>query len=155
MDEMLPEARRTRTAGGVVLNQRGEVLVTSQRGTSWSLPKGHVEEGEDDLTTAKREIEEETGVRNLTLIKKLDSYIRYKIGKDGIGEDTSDLKEMFMFLFTTEDEELVPTDIEHNPEARWVSIEEVSRMLTHPKDKEYFESCIPKLHKEIAERTKT
>ena len=50
------------SAGGVVLNGAGQVLVVNQKGTSWSLPKGHVEEGEDALSAARREIFEEAGI---------------------------------------------------------------------------------------------
>ena len=53
--------KHTQSAGGVVLNKKGEVLVVSQRGTSWSLPKGHIDKGEDALGAAKREIYEESG----------------------------------------------------------------------------------------------
>jgi 8-oxo-dGTP pyrophosphatase MutT (NUDIX family) len=50
----------TKSAGGVVLNTTGEVLVVSQHGTSWSLPKGHIEDDEDAMTAARRETEEES-----------------------------------------------------------------------------------------------
>ena len=53
--------KNTKSAGGVVKNQEGKILVVNQRGTSWSLPKGHIEEGEDSLTASRREIEEESG----------------------------------------------------------------------------------------------
>jgi 8-oxo-dGTP pyrophosphatase MutT (NUDIX family) len=56
--------RKTRSAGGVVTNEEGEILVVSQRGTSWSLPKGHIDPGEDALVAAKREIYEESGIRD-------------------------------------------------------------------------------------------
>lgn len=133
------------SAGGVVLNPRGEVAVCNQQHNSWSLPKGHLDPGEDALTAAKREIQEETGLRDLTLVRELGTYERYRIGKDGIGEDLNDLKSITMFLFKTEYEgSLTPEDHE-NPEARWVPIEEVSAVLTHPKDKEFFESIRPGL----------
>jgi 8-oxo-dGTP pyrophosphatase MutT (NUDIX family) len=126
----------TKSAGGVVLNGAGEVLVVNQNGTSWSLPKGHIEEGEDALTAAKREIYEEAGVRELEFIGELGSYRRYRIGKEG-GEDESELKTIYMFLFRTSQTALSPVDVE-NPEARWVSKELVAGLLTHPKDKEFF-----------------
>ena len=53
------------------LNKKGEVLVVNQRGTSWSLPKGHIDFGEDALTAAKREIYEEAGITDLKIIKEL------------------------------------------------------------------------------------
>ena len=126
----------TRSAGGVVLNGSGQVLVVSQHGTSWSLPKGHVEAGEDTLAAAKREIYEESGVTDLTLVRELGSYQRFRIGRDG-GDDRSELKTIFMFLFETTQTTLSPADAE-NPEARWVDSEEVAGLLTHAKDKEFF-----------------
>ena len=63
--------RKTKSAGGVVLNKNGEVLIVNQHGNSWSLPKGHIEEGEEILEAAKRETYEESGIKNLTYIKDL------------------------------------------------------------------------------------
>lgn len=126
----------TRSAGGVVTNGDGKVLVVSQHGTSWSLPKGHIDPGEDALTAAKREIQEESGIAELQLIRELGTYQRYKIGAQG-GEDTSELKTITMFLFQTTQKSLRPIDPD-NPEARWVPKSEVAALLTHPKDKEFF-----------------
>lgn len=49
-------------AGGVVKNDKGEFLLIYRRGY-WDLPKGKVEKGEKIINAAKREVEEETGVR--------------------------------------------------------------------------------------------
>jgi ADP-ribose pyrophosphatase YjhB (NUDIX family) len=128
----------TESAGGIVLNPLNEVAVVSQRGDSWSLPKGHLDPGEDARQAAEREIREETGITQLAFIRELGSYERYKIGKGGEGEDTNELKRIHMFLYKTLQQALQPTDAD-NPEAKWVPIEEVSKLLTHPKDKEFFE----------------
>ncbi|MBL7206784.1 MAG: NUDIX domain-containing protein [Candidatus Aenigmarchaeota archaeon] len=45
---------KTTSIGSVVVND-GMVLVVSQHGTTWSIPKGHMEAGEDKLQTAERE----------------------------------------------------------------------------------------------------
>lgn len=128
--------KRTFTAGGVVLNAKGEVLVVNQRGNSWSLPKGHVDPGEDDIVAARREIAEESGITELDYVRPLGTYDRHRIGKHG-GEDTSELKQMRFFLFRTKQTRLAPTD-PHNPEARWVPRDEVAALLTHPKDRAFF-----------------
>ena len=133
--------KRTQSAGGVILNKEGLVAIVSQRGLGWSLPKGRLDPGEDKLTAAKREIWEETGLKDITFIKELGTYERYLIAKDVRLEDTSELKEITFYLFKTEQRELCPQD-PHNPEARWVTKEEVVTMLTHKKDKEFFESII-------------
>lgn len=130
--------KKTESAGGVVTNKIGRVLLVNQRGRTWSLPKGHVEPGEEIKTAAIREIEEETGITRLTFIKDLGSYRRYKIGLEG-RDDTGELKNIHMFLFTTDEMKLSPKDINH-PEARWVHPEDVEGLLTHPKDKVFFKS---------------
>ncbi len=127
-------------SGGVVLDAGGRVLLVSQHGTSWSLPKGHVEEGEDFLTAARREIYEESGVRELELLRGLGSYTRRRLGPEG-GEDASELKTIHLFLFRTSETELKPVDPD-NPEAVWVERGRVASLLTHPKDGEFFESII-------------
>ena len=132
--------KKTKTAGGVVINKHGLVLIVNQHGNSWSLPKGHIDEGEEKLEAATREIYEESGVSELTLIKELPSYERYKISLDG-GDDKSELKTIYMFLFTTEQEELKPIDPD-NPEARWIEPTKVNNFLTHEKDREFFESVV-------------
>jgi 8-oxo-dGTP pyrophosphatase MutT (NUDIX family) len=128
----------TFSAGGIVTNRDGHVLVVSQHGTSWSLPKGHIDPGEDPLTAAKREIYEESGIHDLQLVRELGTYRRHKIGATG-GEDSSELKTITMFLFRTTQNHLQPTDPD-NPEARWVPKSQVAALLTHPKDKEFFSS---------------
>src|SRR5215211_3698201 len=130
----------TESAGGVVLDAEGRVLLVSQHGTSWSLPKGHVEEGENLLETARREIYEESGVGQLELLGSLGSYTRRRLGRDG-GEDASELKTIHLFLFRTNATALSPVDPD-NPEAVWVEKERVSSLLTHPKDREFFESLL-------------
>ncbi len=132
--------KKTQCAGGVVLNSRGLVLVVNSRGKSWSLPKGHINSGEDPLTAAKREIYEESGVNQLKFIKELGNYQRHKVALDG-GDDLSELKTIHLYLFTTKQEKLKPVDPE-NPEARWVEKTKVADLLTHEKDKDFFRAIM-------------
>lgn len=128
--------KRTFSAGGIVLNANNEVLVVNQNNDSWSLPKGHLDPGEDALAAAKREILEESGVSELEMIRDLGSYERPRIARGG-GDDAEELKQIRIFLFKTGQTELKPTD-PGNPEARWVPYAEVEALLTHPKDKAFF-----------------
>jgi len=137
-----------RTAGGVVIGPEQKIAVVNQHGSTWSLPKGGVENGESDIEAAKREIFEETGVDSLQYICSLGTYKRARIGKNGVGESPTDMKELFFFLFRTDRNELQPEDPE-NPEAMWVDVEDVQNMLTHQKDKDFFESVIPTIQKHL------
>jgi ADP-ribose pyrophosphatase YjhB (NUDIX family) len=114
------------------------VLVVNQNGNSWSLPKGHIDPGESARQAAEREIREESGVSQLDFIKHLGDYERFRIGLDG-REETAELKHITMYLYRTNQLELQPEDPD-NPEARWVKPDEVADLLTHPKDKAFFES---------------
>lgn len=123
--------------GGVVVGPNHKIAVVNHNHTSWSLPKGHVDSGETLRQAAIREIEEETGITQLTFTQELGTYQRYRTGLHNL-EDKSELKTITLFLYTTPQSELQPIDPEH-PEARWVDIDEVSALLTHPKDKDFFE----------------
>ena len=141
MADILP--LETRSAGGVVLNKRGQVLVVNQRGLAWSLPKGHIEEGEGELATARREIHQESGITRIVLIKGLGTYQRFRTAPDG-GDGVSEFQTITMFLYRTEEEKLCPVDPD-NPEARWVDRGDVAQLLTHLKDKEFFQSILPQI----------
>ncbi len=140
---MNTEPRISKTAGGIVVNPNGDVLVVSQHGDSWSLPKGHLEDGEDAFIAAKREIAEESGVTDLEYIHELGTYERNRIAKGG-GDDPTELKTITMFLFRTPQLALQPTDPD-NPEAKWVKKEDVASLLTHAKDKEFFQHMLAQL----------
>jgi 8-oxo-dGTP pyrophosphatase MutT (NUDIX family) len=51
-----------RSAGGLVVEGSRILLISTQEGRRWQLPKGHIERGESPEQAAVREIEEETGV---------------------------------------------------------------------------------------------
>lgn len=135
--------RKTYSAGGIVIGPGGRVLVVNQRGRTWSLPKGHIDPGEKPLEAARREIDEESGVSDLSLIEDLGFYTRNRIGLHG-GDDISEQKTIYMFLFRTAQERLAPRD-PMNPEARWVVPDEVSALLSHRKDREFYESQLPRV----------
>ncbi len=123
------------SAGGIVLNPSGQVLVVNQKRNSWSLPKGHLNPGESALAAAQREIYEESGVSDLTLIKDLGFYERPKIHLGG-GDDVTEIKRIHMFMFKTQQVELRPLDPD-NPEARWLGLRDAADLLTHSKDREF------------------
>lgn len=143
INQPTPPTKVTVSAGGVVLNDQGLVLVTNQHGTSWSLPKGHIDPGEGALEAAIREIEEESGVTDLKFLQILGSYGRYKLAVDN-SDDKGEWKVMVFFLFKTSQDQLNPKD-PHNPQARWVKPNEVEALLTHSKDKAFYKSILSKI----------
>ena len=67
----ISEVVREPTAGGVIWrrNQRGkiEVLLIQDAKGRWTIPKGHIEPGETARQTAEREIQEETGLKEMAI----------------------------------------------------------------------------------------
>jgi ADP-ribose pyrophosphatase YjhB (NUDIX family) len=79
----IKEVVREPTAGGIVyrLNQKGgvEILLIADSKTRWTIPKGHIEEGETPRQTAEREIQEETGLKKMRMLDWLGKInFRYR-----------------------------------------------------------------------------
>ncbi|MBB1552485.1 NUDIX domain-containing protein [Candidatus Saccharibacteria bacterium] len=68
----IQEIVREPTAGGVIFrrNKKNEVeiLLIQDSKDRWTIPKGHIEEGETAQETAKREIGEEAGLHDVKII---------------------------------------------------------------------------------------
>ena len=71
------KTKYTYCSGGIIINDKQEIAIVNQNHNSWSLPKGHIDDGETKLEAAIREIYEETGITNPKLIKSLGSFGRY------------------------------------------------------------------------------
>lgn len=123
---------RSHAAGGVIVDPQGRVVVVRQRARTWSLPKGHVEDGEGVLDAARREIVEECGLVDLELVRELGSYTRW-----GFGHGLPERKTITLFLFRSPGSTLQPRD-PANPEARWVPRGEVAETLSNPADAAFF-----------------
>lgn len=70
---VIDEVVRETTSGGIVFrrnpkNQALEILLMQDAKNRWTIPKGHVEPGEDPGATAEREIREETGLQDMEVL---------------------------------------------------------------------------------------
>ena len=50
------------SSGGILINAQGQIALVLMDDENWSFPKGHVDKDESKVDTAKREVQEETGV---------------------------------------------------------------------------------------------
>ncbi|WPO81725.1 NUDIX domain-containing protein [Chryseobacterium sp. JJR-5R] len=69
-------------AGGVVNNPDGETLFIKRLG-KWDLPKGKMEKGESREESAVREIEEETGLRDVELVRFINTTFHIYVERNG------------------------------------------------------------------------
>ena len=74
--------------GVVLLNHKNNVFVGKRIDNPknfWQMPQGGVCQNENLLQAAKRELEEETGVKSIKVIKELDGWFEYDLPKNLLG----------------------------------------------------------------------
>lgn len=67
----IQEIVREQTSGGIIFRHRDgkvQILLAQDMKDRWTIPKGHIEEGETAVQTARREIGEETGLMNVDML---------------------------------------------------------------------------------------
>ena len=105
------------------------LLLASEKRGVWCLPKGLIEEGEDEVTTAMREVREETGVSRVKLLGRIGT-IKYQFGFRGKTFD----KTVHFFLFET-DQADAKVGTEHDF-MEWMPYEKALNRLSYPNEKE-------------------
>jgi len=74
--------------GIIVLNEKNKVFVGKRRDNpsdKWQMPQGGVDEGEDDFTAMQRELTEETSIKNIKIIKKIEDIFEYELPENLVG----------------------------------------------------------------------
>lgn len=111
-------------AGGVVQNSEGKFLCIFRRGV-WDLPKGKVEKGEFYKQTAIREVQEECGLKNIELGRRLiDTYHTYQEKGQPILKRT-----IWYEMKLTKDETPVVQTEEDITDYRWFDSETIGEVL--------------------------
>lgn len=140
------KAVREFTAGGMVFRRVGaddiDILMIQDLLGRWTIPKGHVEEGESLEQTAVREIEEETGLSKLSIKDKLDK-IHFFYRKEGklIYMTTH----VFLIEALGDTEALIPEDSEGIVDAKWFSRDDALKLIEYKDTERLFKMGLDKL----------
>lgn len=123
------------SAGGVVykiIGKKPMILLLKDKNDNWTFPKGLIEDKEDKIETAKREIGEEVGLKKIKFIRELQAInYWYRWQKDLIK------KTVYYFLFRAfGNEELEPQEEEGMKEARWVDLGKAIEVIGYRKTNE-------------------
>lgn len=122
-DNFARNFRIIHAAGGIVRNEQ-EAILMIYRLDKWDFPKGKVEAGEQYAEAAVREVEEETGLKDITLGEPLPStFHTYELRGEPI------LKETHWYAMRAHSQSLTPQTVEDITEAVWVPFEEVRQKL--------------------------
>ena len=76
--------------GIILLNDENKILVgkriDNHKNNRWQMPQGGINKNEDFIHAAKRELEEETSVKSVEIIKQLDGWLTYELPKNLLGK---------------------------------------------------------------------
>jgi 8-oxo-dGTP pyrophosphatase MutT (NUDIX family) len=126
------EPRVEISAGAIVVWQRQILLVFQDRTKTWSFPKGHLEKGEEHLSAAQREVEEESGLKALEVAGRLGRYTRSTRRQAGIE------KQIDLFIFLSVSGEVTP-HAKDVTMCRWFSIDDALKTLSYLEERQFLE----------------
>ncbi len=124
--------------GIIVLNEENKIFVAKRIDNPknfWQMPQGGIDEGEDYLSAAYRELKEETSITKVELIKELDGFITYLLpdhllGVIWKGKYKGQKQKWFIMKFTGEDKEInIQTKKPEFLEWKWIKLETLTEVV--------------------------
>ena len=126
--------------GIIVLNKNNKVFVAKRIDNAknfWQMPQGGVDEGENFLKAAYRELEEETSIKSVELIKELDGTITYELPERllGIiwkGKYKGQKQKWFLMRFLGEEKEInIKTKNPEFLEWKWIELDQITEVVVN------------------------
>jgi len=138
MEERFKKLPLRNGVGIVVLNKDNKVFVARRIDNPknfWQMPQGGVDEGEDFLSAAYRELQEETSIKTVELIKEIDEMTTYILPKHllGIiwkGKYKGQKQKWFLMRFLGNDNEInISTNKPEFLEWKWINLEMITDVV--------------------------
>tara|TARA_Y100000816_G_scaffold199890_1_gene146626 strand:- start:1 stop:477 length:477 start_codon:yes stop_codon:yes gene_type:complete len=138
MEEKFKKLPLRSGVGIVVLNKKNQVFVGKRIDNPknfWQMPQGGVDKGEDFLTAAYRELEEETSIKNVLLIKEIEGTLTYELPENllGIiwkGKYKGQKQKWFLMRYLGEDNEIdIKTDKPEFLDWKWLNLDMLTEVV--------------------------
>ena len=143
--------------GVVILNKNNLVFVGKRKDNpinKWQMPQGGVNKNEDLISAMKRELYEETNIKNIEILKELNMWLEYELPKNllGIiwkGKFRGQKQRWFIIRFTGDESEInLNTSHPEFIEWKWIKIDDLPYVIVDFKKKVY-EKLVVELKKFI------
>jgi putative (di)nucleoside polyphosphate hydrolase len=135
--------------GIIVFNTDNDVFLGHRFGMGgaycWQFPQGGIDEGEDLLTAAKRELYEETGIKTIALIGRTKEWVTYEfppevLNNNAIGRNFIGQKQIwyaFRFLGKDSEIDLMTHEEQEFSQWEWCALDKVLNRVVHFKRPSY------------------
>ena len=124
--------------GIVVINKENKVFVARRIDNPknfWQMPQGGVDDGENFLTAAYRELKEETSIKSVKLIQEIEGKITYELpdhllGKIWKGQYKGQKQKWFLMRFIGKDSEInIKTKKPEFLEWKWIDLDQITEIV--------------------------
>ena len=124
--------------GIIVLNKQNQVFVGKRKDNpvdKWQMPQGGIDQNETPLNAMKRELAEETSIKNIKILKEIENWLEYELppnllGKIWKGKFRGQKQKWFIVKFLGQDSEVnLNTKHQEFIEWKWIFPDELPKVI--------------------------
>ena len=140
MEEKFSNLPLRKGVGIILLNQHNKIFVAKRIDNPknfWQMPQGGIDEGEDFLKAAKRELFEETSIKSVNILKEIEGFTSYELpdyllGIIWKGKFKGQKQKWFIMRFIGNEKEInIKTKKPEFLEWKWINVDNLTNVVVH------------------------